>query len=201
MPLHYQSNFHTGTATKIRTVDLHLVRQEIGAAHAAIGLHALTGCGSVSDFYGKSKVNGAKLLAQQETLQRTLGERLKTPEVSEDLFKGIQTFVCHLYGQVGCEDVNLAKYNLFDLGKHSDDVLPPTQDTLKKHALRANYQAAIWRRSLEQLQHLPNPVSHGPYDHGWKLAEDGTLSIDWCDLPTAPESVLKTVQYACKTRM
>lgn len=116
-------------------------------------------------------------------------------EVSEDLFKGIQTFVCHLYGQVGREDVNLSRYNLFRLGKQSDDVLPPTQDALKKHALRANYQAAIWRRSLEQLQDLPNPVGHG-----WKLAEDGTLSIDWCDLPPAPERVLKTAQCACKTR-
>lgn len=35
--------FHTGAGSKIRTVNLHLVRQEIGdgVAHAAVGLHAL----------------------------------------------------------------------------------------------------------------------------------------------------------------
>lgn len=102
--------------------------------------------------------------------------------------------MCHLYGQVDCTDINKARYNLFRLGKHSEEQLPPTKDSLGKHLMRANYQAAVWRRSLEQLQELPGPVGNG-----WLLADDGTLEIDWCDLPPAPESILKTVQCACKT--
>ena len=42
------------------------------------------------------------------------------------------------------------------------------------HSLSANYQAAIWRRSLRQsFPQVPSPVSHG-----W-VKEDGNLSIKW----------------------
>ncbi len=86
------------------------------------------------------------------------------------------------------------RFNLFRLGKHSEELFPPTNDSLGKHILRANYQAAIWRRSLEQAQDLPGPVGNG-----WQLSDDGALEIYWCDLPCAPESVLMTVQCSCKT--
>ena len=35
--------------------------------------------------------------------------------------------------------------------------LPPYQDCQAKHALRVNYQAAIWRRSLQASPEIPNP--------------------------------------------
>ena len=59
--------------------------------------------------------------------------------------------------------------------------------------MREKYKASVWRRSLEQIQDLPGPVGSG-----WQLADNGTLEIDWCDLPPAPESILKTIQCACK---
>jgi 5'-3' exonuclease len=188
--------FHTGTETKIRTIDVQLVRKQLDdeISQAMLGLHALSGCDSVSGFYGKGKVKGAKLLFTEKTYQETLGELGMQHDLSENLFNEVQKYVCHLYGQADCIDVNTARYNLFRLGKHSDELLPPTKDSLKKHVMRANYQAAVWRRSLEQLQDLPTPVGKG-----WKLSEDGTLTIDWCDLPPAPDTILKTVQCSCKT--
>ena len=187
--------FHTGTGTKIRTIDVQLVRKQLGdeILHAMLGLHALSGCDSVSGFYGK--VKGAKLLFTEKTYQETFGELGMQHDLSENLFNEVQKYVCHLYGQADCIDVNTARYNLFRLGKHSDELLPPTKDSLKKQVMRANYQAAVWRRSLEQLQDLPTPVGKG-----WKLTEDGTLAIDLCDLPPAPDTILKTVQCSCKTR-
>lgn len=133
-------------------------------------------------------------MAGEKNYQETLGKLGMEPELPEDLFNHIQKFVCHLYGQAECVDVNTARCNLFRLDKHSDELLPPTKDSLRKHVMHANYQAGCWRRSLEQLMDLPNPV-----DYGWKLG-DGSVAIDWCDLPPAPDSILKTVQRGCKTR-
>ena len=47
----------------------------------------------------------------------------------------------------------------------------------------ANYQAAVWQRSLESIQDLPGPVGNG-----W-LHTDGMLEVDCANLPPAPESV------------
>ena len=86
------------------------------------------------------------------------------------------------------------RFNLFRLGKHSEELLPPTKDSLQKHVLRANYQTALWRRCLKQVQDLPGPVGNG-----WQMSDDGGLEVHWSDLPCAPESVLKTVHCSCKT--
>ena len=134
--------------------------------------------------YGKGKIKGAKLMAGEKNYQETLGKLGTQPELSEDLFNHMQKFVRHLFGQA-CVDINTARCNLFRLGKHSDELLPPTKDFLRKHVMRANYQTACWRRSLEQLMDLPNSVSYG-----WKT-EDGSLAIGWCDLPPAPDTILK----------
>ncbi|KAG0721486.1 hypothetical protein GWK47_046378 [Chionoecetes opilio] len=41
-------------------------------------------------------------------------------------------------------------------------------------ALRANYQAAIWRGSLQSQPFVPNPT-----DCGWMTDEDGKLAVNW----------------------
>ena len=45
---------HTSTGTNVRTINLHVVRQQIGddIVHALIDLRAINGCDSVSGFYG-----------------------------------------------------------------------------------------------------------------------------------------------------
>ena len=188
--------FHTGTGTKVRTIDFQAIRNQLGndITHALIGLHAITGCDSVSGFYGKGKLKAAKLLFKEVEYQQALGSLGMQYEVSEQLHEKLKNFVCHLYGQQTSDNVNEARFNLFRVGKHSEELLPPTNDSLEKHVLRANYQAAVWRRSWDLAQDLPGPVGNG-----WKLSEDGTLEIHWGDLPCAPDSVLKTVQCACKT--
>ena len=50
---------------------------------------------------------------------------------------------------------------------------PPTNDALHMHALRANYQAVIHRRSLSQWINVPSPSGHG-----WVII-DGKLLIKW----------------------
>ena len=98
------------------------------------------------------------------------------------------------YDYYYCYHHYYCRLNLFHLGKHSEELLPPTNDSLGKHILHANYQAAVWRRSLQQTQDLSGPIGKG-----WQLIDEGVLEINWCDLPCAPKNVLMTVQCSCKT--
>ncbi len=103
--------FHTGTGTKVRTIDLQAIRNQIGDdIIALIGLHAITGCDSVSGFYGKGKVKAAKLLFKEQAYQQALEELGMQHKVPEDLCVKLDSFVCHLYGQSACTDVNEARF-------------------------------------------------------------------------------------------
>lgn len=54
--------FRTRTAHRVRFIDLTLVAHRLGSASdALIGLHALTGCDSISSFHGKGKKSGFNL--------------------------------------------------------------------------------------------------------------------------------------------
>ena len=62
--------------------------------------------------------------------------------------------------------------------------------------MRANYQACIWRRSLQW-----SPPILDPAGIGWKMgssAEDeSSLTIDWMDGKPAPEAVLELLACRC----
>ena len=108
--------------------------------------------------------------------------------------KEIEKFVCLMYQQKEVDDVNVARYNIFRLGKYCQRDMPCTKDVLRKHLNRVTYQAAIWKRALD-------PIVNAPYiaKHGWLVDNDGNVSIDWMDLPPAPDGILENVQCACKT--
>ena len=80
--------------------------------------------------------------------------------------------------------MNELRYRLFcaKKGKLDSNQLPPCADCLRKHSLRANYQAAIWKRSLQSCPQVPSPVGSG-----WCL-EDGKLTIDWMSGEPAPQA-------------
>ena len=64
-----------------------------------------------------------------------------------------------------------------------------------KHAKRANYQVAIWKRCLEKDPQVPTPVGRG-----WKIEhEDGVakLVVDWMDVKAAPKCVCVTNGLRC----
>ena len=85
----------------------------------------------------------------------------------------VEIFVCKIHGQ-DCSEVNEAKHNLFLLAAKAEASTPPTSDSLQKHALRSNYQAAIQTRCLEQFPVIPRPDGHG-----WKVSKDTGLQVVW----------------------
>ncbi len=118
-------------------------------------------------------------------------------ELSTDLFKRLQAFTCKLYSApTSTEDVNTARYQLFCArrGELESSQLPPCKDCLLMHAMRANYQAGIWRGSLQQHPEVPSPV-----EHGW-ARNNGQLTFKWMQGSPAPEAVLQLLSCKCSRK-
>ena len=80
-------------------------------------------------------------------------------------------------------------------GELESHQLPPCKDCLTKHAQRANYQAAIWKKSLQM-----DPAVPGPIERGWRWdKQDGhmQLAVDWMQGQPAPQAVLNLLACTC----
>ena len=185
--------FHTGRGSNRRTLSLSDVSTYLGedVCNALISFHCFTGCDSVSSFHGKSKAKAYKLMAESAQFKVMFQQLGSSFTVEEDVFSGLERFVCQLYGQE-CDSVNKARYNMFLLLIKSEARLPPTKDSLTMHIRRANYQATVHTCCLEQTPDIPSP--HG---HGWKV-EDGEIDIVWGEQPPAPSSLLELTHCTCK---
>ncbi len=176
-------------------MDVSKVAAAIGqvVCKALPGMHAFTGCDLVSAF---GKLNAMKLLMKSTKYEEAFTQLVKEWLMSNDLFSVLQYFTCHLYA-AGCDTtkVNELRYHLFKAkkGKVDSSQLPPCENCLNLHALRANYQSAIWGHSLQTTPRIPNPSdSHGCHE------EDNGLSICWMTGPPAPDVVLEFLSCICK---
>ena len=61
-------------------------------------------------------------------------------KVPEEFFMSLCTFFCLLYGDLTSTTFDECRYHLFNLGKYSDDCLPPNDDSVCQHVKRANFQ-------------------------------------------------------------
>ena len=190
-----------GTSTRTYYVDVTRAAYALGSdvAEAIIGLHAFTGCDSVSSFASCGKMKALKLLKENKDFQdlfKNLGQNWTLPST---LQAGLESFVCAMYGSTsGDTSVNEFRYKLFcaKKGEKESYQLPPCADCFHKHSQRANYQTAIWRRCLINDPNIPSPAGHG-----WKFATDGddqVLAIDWMDGTSAPESILEMLSCKCR---
>jgi len=120
-----------------------------------------TSCDTVSAFAGREKITALRLVKQQ-TPYREMFKQLGMEWVLSDmLFQSLQEFTCKIYcSQPGTDNINGLRYRLFCAKKGNIDStqLPPCIDCLFKHAARANFQAAIWKRRLQSCQGTRPPL-------------------------------------------
>ena len=147
---------------------------------------------SVSAFATKGKKKALDIVQLNPALRQivsSLGERL--PPNEEDL-KKMERFVCALYNDPRCNDVNELRYKLFCKSKNlQSHQLPPTKGALTYHLKRANYQAFLWKHALE------TQTDQAPDGHGWQMKE-GQLEIYWTNQAPAPDAVMELVCCGCK---
>ena len=192
-----------GTPTCTKLVDIGKVALALGErlCRGLIGLHAFTGCDTVSAFSGKGKLIPFKLMKAREDVREAYIKLGEAWNLSDELLEALDKVTCSLYtpSTATASNINDVRYNLFCAknGEIESHLLPPCKDCLSKHAMRANYQACIWRRSLER-----NPVIPSPVGMGWEmetLAGSQVLSIDWMEKKPAPAAVLELLACKCKS--
>ena len=189
-----------GTKTRRRVVDISKVAATVGegVCKALIGMHAYTGCDTVSAFAGKGKAKALKLLTTSSENQDTFTKVGQEWDIPPERMDKLEAFIFLLYAtKASSTQINDLRYHLFCVkkGEIERHQLPPCKDCLINHALRANYQAAIWRRCLEQEPQVPRPVGRG-----WKMENAGDteqLVVHWMDSQPAPQAILDLLACNC----
>ena len=153
---------------------------------ALIGIHSFTGCDTISAFAGKGKVKPLNLMMKDKKYVETFSRLGKSVNVDDDVMNEIKRFVCHIYGWRGTQSLQDVRYKMYcqSGGKISCEKLPPCEDVLELHIYRANYQAFIWRQSLDAIQEEEDPS-----ENGWLVNEDGSFEIEWMRCNPAPDEV------------
>lgn len=187
--------FATGRQAKSRIIDLTKVARNLGSelSSALVGLHAVSGCDSVSSFTGKSKAKWFNYVKQTPEFISTLASLGKDFTLSTSLADLLESVVCKIYG--GNENqvnINELRWKIFCSSNASERSLPPNKDALLHHLQRANYQARIWRLASSSKYNRPSPDGYG-----WKL-ENNELKIVWLEHPYAPQSITEFIVCSCK---
>ena len=127
--------FKCGTQTRVRYISITSIVQAIGQnlCSSLPGMHAYTGCDTVSAFAGRGK--------EQRSFQEMFDLLGMEWEYSYNLFQMLQNFTCRTYSsRPGTNSINELRYRLFCSKRYNNesDQLPPCADCLYKHACPAN---------------------------------------------------------------
>lgn len=184
----------SGTRNRVRLVSIPRIHEKLGSAVCQIlpGLHAITGCDTVSAFVGKGKKKALEIAIKDEGIRRAVDAIGKHIPPTDDDINNLESFVCTLYNGIGSDNINETRYNMFckrrDLQSHQ---LPPTRAALAFHITRANYQCYLWKNALKAI--IPG---QNPEGQGWRLA-DGQLEVVWTNMAPAPSAVMELICCAC----
>ena len=193
----------SGTRARTKVIDITKVAASLGSevCKGVLGMHAFTGCDTVSALAGRGKAQALKILTKNTRCREALTELGQEWDPTPELMDALEKFTCLLYStNTVATRVNDLRYQLFcsRRGEIESHQLPPCRDCLLKHTKRANYQAAIWKRCLQQDPQVPSPVGRG-----WKAEhEDGVakLVVDWMDVKPAPEAILELLACNCSRK-
>ena len=131
-----------------------------------IGFHAFTGNDFVSSFFRKGKETCFKVMERRAKFLSTFTQLGTTWELTEELKRELEHFVCALYGSK-LKDVDLVRHEMFKKKMSKEKkikdmaLLAPCRSVLELHCERANYYAAILKRSLVNYMDDPDWSLHG----------------------------------------
>ena len=110
---------------------------------AMIGFHSFSGNDYVSSFFRKGKEKCWKLLEKTRKFQAAM-EQASSPEVSSELYKLLEEYVCQIYGYC-CKSIDGVRYKIYTKKfKKENKVidmasLPPCSSVLRLHTMRSKY--------------------------------------------------------------
>ena len=151
-----------GTKARRRVVDITKVAATVGidVCRALVGVHAYTGCDTVSAFAGKGKAKALKLLSKNKEIQDTFFKLGQEWDLSPDLMNKQEAYTSLLYApKTSSTKINDLRYHMFCVKKGE----------IESHQLPLEYGEYVWSRILKYQA---------------RLAEDGRsrrkeLTISW----------------------
>ena len=129
-----------------------------------LGMHALSGCDTVSYPLGHGKATALKVLksADQSGLYTVFGEQSAN---HQQLLETGRKIICSLYGVAAGENMVSARYALYIKRTRGKAVcvciLPPTDANLSYHILRAHHQVMLWKAADQQTPPAVNIAAYG----------------------------------------
>ena len=96
-----------GMKNRTRFLDITTLSRTLGGSvcDSLIGMHAFTGCDTVSAFAGRGKMTTLKQVKIDKTYQDAFHELGRSWEVSPELFGKLQEITCHMYLSCSVRDV------------------------------------------------------------------------------------------------
>lgn len=180
-------------------IPVHTIVKTLGPekCHALPLFTSYTGCDTTSSFLGIGKRTAWATWNAFPKLTETLTTLLKNPEqmtLDSVHMQHIERFTILMYSKTcNASHVNEARRLLFSKGTRSLDMIPPTQQALFQHILRAVYQAIIWMQALKPHQDLPDAS-----DWGWiKDTKSKVWSPFWTILPDASKGCALLFHCSC----
>ena len=168
-----------GTGLNRKIVNVTSSTLDIEKKRALIGLHAFSGNDYVSSFFRKGKIAFWRQMTKKTDYVNLFANLGTTLQVPEEVEKGLEKFVCAIYGNERMQAVNDVRKKMF-LQKFENEkkitdlsLLPPCQSNLKLHIKRSNYVASIFRQAGRLMMDLDDPANHG-----W----DESGSVVWSDV-------------------
>ena len=101
--------------------------------------------------------------------------------------------MCKFYWRSG-NGMNEARYNLFCTKALNEVSLPFCRNAVVHHIVRANYQAATWRKAFQTNINVPSPNGSS-----WIIAANNEVLVRWMTHEQAPsEELLQNHSCDCK---
>lgn len=188
----------TGKNTR-RYINIHQLLEQMRpeVVEALPGLHALTGSDYTAAFMNKGKVRPYNLMCKSANHADTLAQLGEETTVNDELLRGVESFVCGLYGYPDQTSVNTVRHLIFQdkcAPKDEQDplnkikglnpsALPPCSLVLTNKVRRANFVAAMWKKAATRC-----PIIYSPVRNGWCL-KDGKYQLIWYDGDQVPRSL------------
>ena len=186
------------SANTQRYINVNQLHEEPGESLCAAlpGYHAFTGCDYTASFCRKGKTRRLKIVENRQDFQEMFKSLESNEELTEDLLRKFEEFVCVMYGRRKWSTVNEARFEIFlekyklpstkmlaDVKKLDAGMLPPRLKVLKQKIKRVKLITRRWMSST--LQHQPIEV---PEEYGWKL-EDEKYQIVWFEGDATPKTL------------
>ena len=165
---------------------------------ALVGMHVFTGCDTISAFSGRRKMTALKQMKSDKAYQEAFTELGRSWEVYlKSSLRNCKrsSAICTFLPPTQQRSTSfVTRSSVPGVAKLTqvNFLLVRTVCPCTMHILRANYQAAIWRRCLELSPSVPCPK-----DCGWTTDEDGNLAAEWMHGSPAPDAVLQLLSCKC----